>query len=110
MRYPKAVSLCVKELDERKAENIEVIDVKENTPFADYYVIATCPNEKAIGAFAGDIQETLEKDKHEVRNIEGTPESGWMIVDAGDVVIHLFLAAKREEIDLDKILEKSRKK
>jgi ribosome-associated protein len=110
MKYTKEVNLIVKELDERKAEEIKVVDVKENTPFCDYYVIATCPNEKALGAIAEDVAEVLEANKIEVRKVEGLPESHWLIVDAGSAVVQLFTSEKRQEIALDVLLEKTNQK
>ena len=104
MAMLKSVRIAKKELEERKAEDVMVVDVRENTPFADYYVIATAPNEKALGAFADYVEEALEKEGVEVRKKDGTPDSGWVIVDAGPVVVHLFSEAKRKEIALDGLL------
>lgn len=106
MRYPKAVSVATKELDERKAENVVVVDVKDRTPFTDYYVIATAPNVRALGAFADYLSEAFEKAKLDVRKIEGTPESGWVLVDEGSVIVHLFTVEKRGEFNLDDLLKK----
>jgi ribosome-associated protein len=106
MRYPKIVTSIKKELEDRKAEDVEIIDVQERTPFTDYYVLATAPNEKALGGFADDVEEVCEKQKVDVRKMEGTPESGWVLVDAGVVVVHIFTANKRAEIGLDDLLKK----
>jgi ribosome-associated protein len=106
MRYPKIVSSLKKELEDRKAEEVEIIDVRERTPFTDYYLLATAPNEKALGGFADDVIEVCDKQKVEVRKQEGTPESGWILVDAGSVVVHLFTANKRAEIGFDQLLAK----
>lgn len=94
-------------LEEHKATDIEVIDVTRNTPFSDYYVLATAPNERALSAIAEAVEDELAKAKIEVRQKEGLPESGWLIVDSGTVVTHLFLAAKREEIGLEDLLRHS---
>jgi ribosome-associated protein len=104
MAMLKSVRIAKKELIDRKAEDVQVVDVRENTPFADYYVLATAPNEKALGAFAGYVEEALEKEGVEVGKLDGTPESGWIIVDAGNVIIHIFSEAKRKEIALDELL------
>jgi ribosome-associated protein len=106
MRYPKIVTSIKKELEDRKAEDVEVVDVTERTPFSDYYILATAPNEKALGGYAEDVQEVCDKQKVDVRKTEGTPESGWVLVDAGSVVVHLFTAGKRAEIGLDDLLKK----
>ncbi|MFA6620535.1 MAG: ribosome silencing factor, partial [Bacilli bacterium] len=85
-------------------EDIEVIDVKERTPFADYYILATAPNARALSAYPDSLIEALGKAKIDVRQIEGNPESGWVVVDAGQVVVQLFTAPKREEMNLDSLL------
>lgn len=91
-------------LDEHKAEDILTLDVSRLTPFADHYVIATCSNERALAASADQVAEKWEKEGFEVRSIQGKPESGWMIVDGGDVVVHLFVAWQRKEVKLDELI------
>jgi ribosome-associated protein len=110
MKYIKAVRIAKDDLEEHKAEDVAVVDVRNSTPFTDYYVIATAPNERALGALADEVEDALEKENIEVRKKEGLPESGWVIVDAGQVVIHLFISTKRKEIDLDSILKKALQK
>jgi ribosome-associated protein len=107
MRYPKKVEIARKSLDEHKATDIVVVDVREHTPFADYYIIATVPNVKALSALADDVIYDLEKAKYETKQQEGNPESGWIIVDAGDIVIHLFIEQMRETIGLEQLLQKA---
>lgn len=104
MRMPKEVTLVKKSLDEHKAEDITVVDVREKTPFTDYLVIASGTNSRMLGALASYVEDDLLKNKVEVRKTEGIPESGWIIVDAGNVVVHLFSPEKRSEIDLEGLL------
>jgi ribosome-associated protein len=107
MTMIKALTAARKSLDEHKAEEIKVIDVRSLTPFAEYYIIATAPNERALGAIAELVADDLMAKKVPVRKIDGTPESGWIIVDAGEVLIHLFLAETRQQVDLDSVLKHS---
>src|SRR5574344_1446505 len=100
MRYPKLVEIIKNSLDEHKAENIVVENVKELTPFSDYYIVATAPNERAVGALADYVVEDLAKAKQDEPKLSGTPSSGWVIVDAGNVVAHIFTEEERDEIDL----------
>ncbi|MCQ2742976.1 MAG: ribosome silencing factor [Bacilli bacterium] len=106
----KAATLAKDFLDEHKAEDIKVVDVKDHTPFASYYIIATMPNTRALGAIADLLEDHLEENKIPVRGIDGTPDSGWVIVDAGQVVVHLFIEAKRQEIDLASVVSKRKNK
>ena len=108
MRQTKEVKIIIAALEEHKAESIEVVDVKERTPFADYYVLATAPNAKALSAYPDALTEALEKAKINIRQVEGNSESEWVVVDAGAVVVQLFTAAKREEMKLDVLLSKTK--
>ncbi len=104
MAYPREVNIGVKLLNSKGAEEVEVINVKNITPFADYYIIATCPSERALDGFSDALDEEYSKEGYEIKSITGTPESQWVIIDQGDVVIHLFTQYKRREIDLQGVV------
>jgi ribosome-associated protein len=89
-----------------KPKTIEVVDVKERTPFADFYILATAPNAKALVGYPDDIEEALTKAKFEIRKVEGTLESEWVVVDCGAVVVQIFTEKKRQEIGLDELLNR----
>lgn len=110
MNYPKAVKEAMKSLDEHKAEDIKVYDVRELTPFSDFYIVATAPNERALGALGDYLEEDLGKVGVDLVKKDGTPDSGWIISDFGAVLIHLFVAEKRNEVDLAGLLEHSEAK
>jgi ribosome-associated protein len=103
-RKTKAVALATEYLDEAKAEDIEVVDVKDKTPFTDFYIIATAPNARALEAFSSDLEDLFIKAKIQVRRKEGIPESGWVIIDAGSVICQLFTSDKRSLFGLDNLL------
>lgn len=94
-------------MDERKVENVNVIDVSKLTPFATHYVLVTAPNPRALGAMSEMLEDELAKQNFSVRAKDGNSESGWVIVDAGEVVIHFFIEEKRAEMGLDDLLEKA---
>ena len=100
----KVVSIVKKTLEEHKAEDIVVLDVKERTPFAEYYVLATANNIRQINALAELVEEALEKKKYTINHVEGTPESGWILIDAYHVIINIFSKEERERISLDQVL------
>lgn len=105
MRKDKAVSLAQKVLDEHKAEDIQIIDVKERTPFADYYVLATAGSERQLKALTEIIEDEFAKAKIDISHIEGKPETGWILVDAHHVIINIFTKEERDRISLDKLLK-----
>ncbi|MGI6786949.1 MAG: ribosome silencing factor [Acholeplasmataceae bacterium] len=86
-------------LDDLKIKDIKVYDFKNTSPFYDYFVIATV-NERQANAAANNLKQTF-KDK--IKNIEGK-SSGWVLVDMGDIIVHLFRAEERDFYGLDKML------
>lgn len=100
----KITKLAKKVLEDHKAEDVVVIDVKEKTPFADYYVLATATNNRQLNALAEIVEDELEKAKFSVGHIEGKPESGWILIDAHHVIINIFSREERDRISLDELL------
>ena len=102
----KFTKLVVKTLEDHKASDISVIDVKEKTPFADYYVLATASNNRQLNALADAVEEALEKAKFSIGHIEGKAESGWILIDAHHIIVNIFSAQERERISLDELLNR----
>ncbi|MGI6771327.1 MAG: ribosome silencing factor [Acholeplasmataceae bacterium] len=94
-KYKKVVEV----LDDLKVKDIKVYDFNKTSPFYDYFVIATV-NERQANAAANNLKQEF-KDK--IKNIEGK-SSGWVLVDMGDIIIHLFRSEEREFYGLDKML------
>ena len=105
MAYPKLIKETKDLLEEKKGEDIKIIDVRQRTPFTDYYILATAPNMRAIGAYADALEDFFQERVDDLRQSEGQPESGWVLVDAGEVVVHLFSAAKRQEMNLEELFK-----
>ena len=105
MAYPKLIKETKELLEDKKGEDIKIIDVRQRTPFTDYYVLATAPNMRAIGAYADALEDFFQERVEDLRQSEGQPESGWVLVDAGEVVVHLFSAAKRQEMNLEDLFK-----
>ena len=77
-------------LEEKKGEDIILLDVHELTSFTDYFVICTGSSNRMLNALAdGANEKTREKHKKKGR-VEGSPDAGWMVLDYGDVVVHIF--------------------
>jgi len=90
-------------LDEKKALDIKVIDISTVSPIADYFVIASAANENQIEAMQNEVDEKLHKAGAELKSIEGHRNSTWILMDYGDLVVHLFTQEDREFYDLDKV-------
>ncbi len=106
MRKNKVVSLAEKTLIEHKAEDVEIIDVKEKTPFADYYVLATASNIRHLKALCELVEDAFEKENIEINHIEGKPETGWILIDAYHVIVNIFTNEERERINISEVLKK----
>ena len=90
-------------LDDDKAEDIAVIDLEGKTEIADYMVIATGTSQRHVGAMTDHIYRNLKIKGVKGIAIEGMPQCDWVLVDAGDVIVHLFRPEVRDFYNLEKI-------
>ena len=101
----KTLKIIEETLDNHKAEDIETIDVSERTPFAEYYVLATALNKRQLNALKEAVIEELEKNALSYGHIEGTPESGWILIDAHHIIVNIFTKEERERVSLETLLK-----
>ena len=95
-------------LEDKKAEQILLLDIKEIASFTDYFIICTATSNRMLKALAdGVIEKTLQEHKKK-GHIEGGPESGWMIVDYGDIVVHVFDSDLREYYRLEELWDEGK--
>jgi ribosome-associated protein len=99
-----------KELDEKKAKDTIILDIKKISFIADYFIISTAQSPTHLKALSNNIIEKL-KEKNINRNIkcEGNPQTGWVLLDCGDIVIHLFSEEKRDYYHLEYIWQEAKK-
>ncbi|MDE0539755.1 MAG: ribosome silencing factor [Rhodospirillales bacterium] len=90
-------------LDDDKAQDVVVIDLAGKTDFADYMVIATGTSQRLVNTMAQHLREKLKAEGIKGISIEGTPACDWVLLDGGDVVVHLFRPEFREFYDLEKL-------
>ena len=93
----------VKALEDKKASNIEVIDVKERTSLSEYFVIASCQSTVQVRACADEVEEQLEKEGIDVRHKEGYRTGSWVLMDYGDVVVHVMQQETREFYGIERL-------
>lgn len=105
MTEKQQLDLATRTLDEHKAEDIASIDVSGASPFADYVVLATCQNPRALAAVADHLEDAFAAAGVEVSAREGEPDSGWIVFLAGSVLVHLMLERNRAELNLEQFLE-----
>ena len=97
------VRLACKAMDEKKALDIKVIDIHEVSVIADYFVIASASNQNQVQAMVDNADEMLGRAGYEAKQIEGTRNSSWILMDYGDVIVHVFDEENRLFYDLERI-------
>ncbi len=95
--------LTYKALDDKKAEDIKVIEIGNITVIADYFIIANGTNSSQVQALVDNVSEELGKHGYEPKRIEGVRSASWILMDYGDVVVHIFSKEDRLFYDLERI-------
>lgn len=90
-------------LDDGKAEDVVVIDLSRKSSFADAMVIASALNQRQVAALAGRLQQALKAATGLPVTVEGMRQGDWVLIDAGDVVVHLFRPEVRDFYNLEKM-------
>jgi len=90
-------------LDDDKAEDVVVIDLDGKTEIADFMVIANGSSSRHVGAMATHLQKTMKASGLKWLKAEGLPNCDWVLIDGGDVIVHLFRPDVRDFYSLDKI-------
>ncbi len=87
---------------DKKGEDIVLLDIRQQTLIADYFVLCSGNSERQIKAIIEGTRETVKKDFNKIpQNVEGETVSGWMLMDYGDVVVHVFSPESRAYYDLE---------
>jgi ribosome-associated protein len=90
-------------LADRQAEDIVLLDVRRIAAFADYFVIASAENPRQMRALVETVEKDLRADGVRSGHQEGSPDSGWVLIDYGDVIVHLFSPDLREYYALEEL-------
>lgn len=97
------LKIAVNALDEKKAEDIKIIDISEISIIADYFIIANGTNPSQIHALCDNVTEKLGKAGYVEKQIEGYRNAKWILLDYKDVVINIFSKEDRDFYDLERI-------
>ena len=97
------VKLCCRILDDKKAGELTVLDVSAQSSITDYLVLATATSEPHLRALRIELEKGLDSAEVRLVGMETDQESGWMVIDLFDVMIHLFLAKTRERYGLERL-------
>ena len=95
--------IACKAIDDKKGQDIKVIDIHNVSVIADYFVIASGTNSNQVQAIVDNVEEQLGRAGYEAKQKEGNRSSSWLLMDYGDVIIHVFDEENRLFYDLERI-------
>jgi ribosome-associated protein len=93
----------VNALEDKKGEDILLLDIHEIAFFAEYFVICSATSDRMLQALADTAQEQVKKNHALIGRVEGSLSSGWVLVDFGDVILHLFSPERRDYYRLEEL-------
>ena len=94
---------AAKLLDQKKAENVLVIDIAEKSSFADYLVIASAGSDRQAESLADNVEDKMAELGQNERLAEGRKHTGWVLLDFGDIIVNIFNRDMRDKYDLEKV-------
>lgn len=101
--------IAIAALEDKKAEDISVIDISGVSVLADYFIIANGNNKSQVQALIDSVEEKLGRAGHHPKNVEGYQTGNWILMDYGDVIVHVFDRQNRLFYDLERIWRDGKK-
>lgn len=103
MESREMAMIAAKALDSKKGDDIMVINISSKSSIGDFMILASGSNERLVGALADEVEDELAKEGVIVRSIEGKKESGWILMDYGDIIVNILTAEMRDRYNIEKI-------
>jgi len=97
----------VEAASDKQAADILLLDTSKVCSFADYFVICTGDSDRQIRTIYDEVEHALKREGILADHCEGTLDSGWLLLDFGDVIVHIFAPSEREYYQLDKLWSKA---
>ena len=98
-----AVKVAVAAAEDKQAENVQVLDMRETFPITDYFIVMSASNTRKLRSIAGNVEEELAKIGIKPYMREGTPDSAWILLDYIDFVLHIFRNEEREFYQIERL-------
>ncbi len=95
--------IAINALEDKKANDIKILDISDVSVLADYFIIASGSNRNQVQAMADEVQEMLYKAGYESKQVEGYQTANWILMDYQDIIIHIFDEENRLFYDLERI-------
>ena len=102
-RSKKMAGLVYRALEDKKAEDIKVLDIENISTLADYFIIASGKNHNQVQAMSDAVDEALGRAGYTPKQTEGYRSANWILLDYGDIVVHIFDTENRLFYDLERI-------
>ena len=99
----KKALLCARAAIDKKAENVKVLDLSELSGFTDYFMICSGTSDRQVQAIGESVSNVMEVQGYSLLSAEGFQDGRWVLMDFGDVIVHVFLDALRDYYDLDNL-------
>ncbi len=103
MAIKKLLDIILTSLNDGKAIDIDLFDVQKITSMSDYILIASGNSSRQVNALADKLIETVKENKFETLGVEGKAEGEWVLVDLGDIIVHIMHPNSREYYQLEKL-------
>ena len=97
------LEIIVNTLDEKKANDIVTVDFRDENPMYGHFVVADAQSARQVKAMAEEVVDALEKAGHAIKHLDMQRESPWVLIDAYDVVVHIFMTEERSRYNLEKL-------
>ncbi|MCL2100563.1 MAG: ribosome silencing factor [Fibromonadales bacterium] len=108
-RFPASVKIGAQVLFEFGAENVELLDLRKLSSVVDWYLVGSCESSAQMQAILTELQKACKQAGGEPPGIEYKELTRWAVLDAGDIMVHLFEQSRREEIALDELWNQAEK-
>ena len=103
MNNKELVKIIYNAIEDRKGEDIRVLDISGVSDMADYFIIASGNNKNQVQAIADNVNEAMLENRLELKQTEGYNTAGWILMDYGDIIVHVFSKEERLFYDLERI-------
>ena len=97
------VKLCCRALEEKKAGDLRVLDVSDQSSITDYLILATGTSDPHLRALRVELEKEIDASSNRIVGMETSQESGWIVIDIFDVMVHIFTAENRAKYGLENL-------
>lgn len=101
----KYVDIIKDAIEEKNGDDIVILDVKEQTSIADYFIITSAKSSTQVSAIADEVDRKMDEQEVEKINRSGHQSARWVLLDYGDIIVHVFHKEERQYYDLERLWE-----